>query len=664
LLKTRLSHYIGAKGKAMDNQPIKVLLIEAETSYANVLRSTLADGVPARFELEHTDQLDDARRRLSAGRFDGILLDLALPAGGGLEAFKQLHALAPAVPIIVMASVADEKLALEAVRLGAQDYLVKGQIHGKMLARVIRYAIERKQAEETLREREEFFRLILENVTDLIAVLGRDGKRLYNSPSYKNLLGEPAGLRGTDSFADIHPEDKEKVRKIFQETLTAGTGQRAEYRFLFSDGRVRHVESVGSVIKDPAGEVSKVVVVSRDITERRRSEELIRNSEALYHSLVESLPQNIFRKDVEGRFTFVNQRFCATLGKSMEDILGRSDCDFFPPELAAKYQKDDHYVMQTGRIFETVEENQPPTGGKLYVHVVKIPVYDAHGSIIGIQGIFWDITEQKRAEESLRQTLLDLKKSHQELKATQQQLLQAAKLESVGTLAAGVAHEVKNPLQTILMAVQYLSKNLPASDENIALVLTDMRDAVQRANSIVRGLLEFSAANQPDVKDEDLNGILDHSLRLLKYEFDRTHIAVVKEFQDPLPLLRLEKNKMQQVFINLLMNAIHAMPQGGTLTVRTRTQPATDISRTAGRTDGLWHGEDQLVVIEIEDTGTGIPEENLTKIFDPFFTTKPTGLGTGLGLPVTKKIIELHGGAIDIKNRGNGGVSVSIMFKP
>src|SRR5262249_45070774 len=153
-----------------------------------------------------------------------------------------------------------------------------------------------------------------------------------------------------------------------------------------------------------------------------------------------------------------------------------------------------------------------PDGETMYVHVIKTPIYDANARIIGIQGIFWDITERRRAEEALKKANAELarseaalRKSHKELKAAQLQLIQEEKMESTGTLAAGVAHEVKNPLAIMMMGVNYLSKKLPAAEENLTLVLKEMREAIARADSITRGLLDFSAQRQLVVKAEDLN---------------------------------------------------------------------------------------------------------------------------------------------------------------
>jgi PAS domain S-box-containing protein len=405
--------------------------------------------------------------------------------------------------------------------------------------------------------------------------------------------------------------------------------------------------------------------------ERHRAEEKLVASEAFYHSLVENLPQNIFRKNLDEQFTFANKNFCSVVGQPLESIIGKTDFDFFPAPLAEKYQRDDRHVIQTGRIFETVEENVSPAGDKRYVNVVKTPIYDAKGNIIGIQGIFWDITERKQWEERLQKANAELarseaalRKSHEDLKAAQAQLIQAEKMESIGTLAAGVAHEVKNPLAILMMGINYLGKKL-GDDDALATILRDMKEAIYRADSIARGLLEFSSSHQLNVSPADLNSLIEETLRLVRHTFTEQRITLVKDLKADLPQVQVDKNQLQQVFVNIIMNAIHAMPEGGQITVRTYARQLTETTHFEGsrKGDRIWVG-DRVVIAEFEDTGSGIPEEHLSKVFDPFFTTKPTGVGTGLGLPVSKRIIDLHGGTFELRNKTESrGVRATITLK-
>src|ERR1043166_3263623 len=228
---------------------IKLLLIEDEDSYSDLVEVVLADALTSEFAFHRFRNLQDALEQLAASKFDVVVLDLTLPDEIGIETFRRVHASSPHLPIVVLSGVDDQKIALQAVREGAQDYLVKGQVDGKMLIRVIQYAMERKIAAQALNESEAFFRLISENVSDLIAVVDPQGRRINNSPSYRALLGEPSSLRGSDSFLEVHEEDRDVVRRAFAETVEAGHGHRIKYRMQLKDGSIRFIESQGNAIK-------------------------------------------------------------------------------------------------------------------------------------------------------------------------------------------------------------------------------------------------------------------------------------------------------------------------------------------------------------------------------------------------------------------------------
>jgi len=260
------------------------------------------------------------------------------------------------------------------------------------------------------------------------------------------------------------------------------------------------------------------------------------------------------------------------------------------------------------------------------------------------------------ANEKLQQSLLELQQA-------QMQLIQQAKMETVGRLAAGVAHEVKNPLAIIQLGTDFLASELKDNRVWHETVM-DMEDAVQRADHVIKGLLDFSRSEQLDLHETDLQHLVDDSLLLVRHELNSNHITVEQEQNEALPLLMLDRNKLKQVFINLFMNAVHAMPDGGALSISASIHvvtPADLMTRSSSQTRPA--AGDRAVLLKIADTGTGIKEETVTKLFDPFFTTKPVGVGTGLGLSVTRKILELHQALITLKNRNDRqGAEAVLLF--
>jgi signal transduction histidine kinase len=216
------------------------------------------------------------------------------------------------------------------------------------------------------------------------------------------------------------------------------------------------------------------------------------------------------------------------------------------------------------------------------------------------------------------------------------------------------------------MGVDYLSKSLESKDENVGLILDDMSEAIKRADGIILGLLDFSVPHALDAEPESLNRIAEESLALVRHLANENAVRVERQLDAALPAVRLDRNKIKQVFVNVLTNAIHAMPSGGTLSIRTyaRALAPDEVDHDAGsRLADRFRAGEIVAVAEVTDTGGGIPDHVLRQVFDPFFTTKPTGKGTGLGLTVTRKIVEMHGGSIDLRNGKDGGVLVTLMFK-
>ena len=649
------------------------------------MREYLADPAGVSFELEHAATLAQGLERLAKGGIDLVLLDLSLPDSPMADTFKRAHAAAPQVPIIVMSGLDDEKIAIQTVQEGAQDYLVKSYVDTRLLVHAMRYAIERKRAEEALAQERDLLHTLLDNLPDRIYFKDDQSRftRISRAVAEQFKIGHPREAMGKtdrDFFSAEHAEatlqDEAQVMKSGEPIL--GKIERET----LPDGSTTWAITSKLPLKNRQGKVTGNFGISRDITEIKKIEEQLETERNLLRNLIDNLPDYIYVKDTEGRYLLDNISHRRWLGADSEnEVIGRRVSDFFPPELVGKFSDDDANVVRSGHALLNREELVLDRfGNKRWHATTKVPLRNKEGQVTGLVGISRDITERKLSEEALREaneelarrkdelqkTLGDLQRSHEDLKAAQFQLIQAEKMQSIGRLAAGVAHEVKNPLGILRMGADYLAKNLTSQDENVALILSDMTDAINRADGIILGLLDFSVPHALDSHAEDISGIVEQSLGLVRHAMSEGEIQLVKDLGTGLPQVWLDRNKIKQVFVNILTNAIHAMPAGGTLTVRTsaRQLGLEEVDHDAGsRLADRFRAGETVVVAEVIDTGCGIPEEKLAQIFDPFFTTKPTGKGTGLGLTVTKKIVELHGGSLDIRNRKEGGVAVIIMFK-
>ncbi|MEW6163697.1 MAG: ATP-binding protein [Pseudomonadota bacterium] len=267
----------------------------------------------------------------------------------------------------------------------------------------------------------------------------------------------------------------------------------------------------------------------------------------------------------------------------------------------------------------------------------------------------------RRSQQELQNELRRRLEIESQLRGAQDRLAEADRLESVGRLAAGVAHEVKNPLAIIRFGIDYLERQTKgdASQEE---VLSDVREAIGRADRIVKGLLDFARNKSIARIPVSLHAVIDNALYLTRHELETRQIEIVRVFQEDLPMLQGDPNRLAQVCVNLITNAAQAIGQKGRITVVTRaiTLGPGDLSRDA--LDSFRIG-DPVVIAELRDTGPGLSPEAQKKLFDPFFTTKPVGEGNGLGLSVARNIVLIHDGALVLRNLPEGGVSATLMFK-
>jgi len=281
------------------------------------------------------------------------------------------------------------------------------------------------------------------------------------------------------------------------------------------------------------------------------------------------------------------------------------------------------------------------------------------------------LNESRKSREILSSMLEDnnetreeLEKSLKELRSTHELLAQAEKMEAIGRMASGVAHEVKNPLGIILQGINFFEGILPSEENDQRKVLGMMKDNVKRADKIVRALLDFSRTQETHVEPQDINTIIQTSLELVTYRLNLNSVEIVCDLGKGLPSLPLDIGKIEQVFVNLFNNAADAMPTGGKLYVRSyllEKEPSE--SRPRKETDAIIKLKGKTVIVEVEDTGVGIDENIIKNVFDPFFTTKNRTEGTGLGLSIARSLIQMHGGLIDIESTKGKGTKFTIAFK-
>ena len=256
-----------------------------------------------------------------------------------------------------------------------------------------------------------------------------------------------------------------------------------------------------------------------------------------------------------------------------------------------------------------------------------------------------------------------LEKSLKKLEEAQAQVVHAEKMEAVGRMASGIAHEVKNPLGIILQGINFFEGALPPEDKDNREILQMMKDSVKRADKIVRALLDFSRAQELKIDSQDINSVIARSIDLVRYRLKLNDIALVCELGESLPKTLTDAGKIEQLFVNLFSNAADAMPKGGTLFVRSYLSKLNAQKNKVGnRANDIFRLREEAIFVEVEDTGEGIDKDIMNKIFEPFFTTKNRAEGTGLGLSVAKSIVELHKGWIGVESTKGKGTKFTIVF--
>ncbi len=608
----------------------RVLVIEDNPADFLLLREALVDINAIGIRLTHVETLGDALKQMEAESFDVALLDLSLPDTDGLDGLIRLRKASPELPILVLTGRNDEELAVRAVREGAQDYLLKGQVSGDVLVRAMRYAEERMRGTQQLKRSEERFRALLRNALDIITVLDANGAISYASPSVQRVLGyAPEELVGGNVADLIHPADLARVLEALR-NLRAGEAATIECRVRTRTGEWRVLEAVSSgATPDP--HLSGIVVNARDVTLRKEAEARLREANHRLQAVIQTSPLTIVTLDLSGRVLSWNKAAENTFGWTESKVFNR-ELPIVQAQFRARF-KDRLREVAEGRSYAQVEARLVCKDGSLIEgHLWASPLRDHESEITGVVAVVADVTEHRRLEDQFRQ---------------------AQKMEAVGRLAGGVAHDFNN-LLTIIIGYSQLASKRVAPESLASSDLSEVLQAADRAAALTKQLLTLSRRQIVEPALLDLNQVVAGMERMLLPSLGED-VQLVTFLSPALREVRADRGQFELVLLNLAINARDAMPQGGRLIVETENidlddSEARNVTGMSGR----------CVMLAVSDTGTGMEAEVRAHIFEPFFTTKEPGKGTGLGLSTSYGIVRQHGGDIWVYSEPGLGTTFKV----
>jgi PAS domain S-box-containing protein len=503
---------------------------------------------------------------------------------------------------------------------------------------------ERKKMEEVLRESEEKYRTQFEEALDAIFVADAEtGIIIDCNRAASELVGREKSELVGEHQRILHPaeEIEGEFSRTFKRHLKEKEGQILEAQVITKRGEIKDV-----AIKASAFELRGKKLVQgifRDVTEQKKAEEKMTYERGLFNVLMDNIPDPIYFKDTKSRFIRVNRASCPGLGvKDPEEAIGMTDFDFAPEELAKQFYADDQLVMKSGKPIIGKEEVMIDKISRKWYSATKVPIKDKNNKVIGLVGISRNITKLKEAEEELKlhsDHLEELvEKRTEQLKQTQAKLVKSERLATIGELAAIVGHDLRNPLTGIMGAAYYLkAKHGTEVGAKGKEMLEIIENAINYSNKIINDLLEYSQDLKLEFTETTPKAMLQSALSLLEVP---EKIQIIDSTKDK-PTVKADTEKIRKGFVNIIQNAFDAMPEGGTLTIKSR--------KVKGKLE-----------IAFKDTGTGMSEEALSKLKGgvPLFTTKSKGMG--FGLPICRRLVEAHGGKISVESMAGKGTTVTV----
>lgn len=632
-------------------RPLCVLLVEDNVDDAELVLGAVRQ---AGF-LPTSTRVDTEAAFLSALATppDIILSDYSMPSFNGIRAAELLQRTGLGVPFILISGTVGEEVAVEAMRHGATDYLLKDRLGrlGSAITRALDESVarrERTRVDADLRATQEQLRRTLEHSPMVIFSLRVDEERLVLQSVNENVTRQLGftveEASATDWWAErLHPDERERVFAEFARNLVVDSGVSAvsEYRLRHRDGHYIWVEDHRRTVRDANGIVREISGVWLDVTDRRESQRSLERLHRSHRWILDSVDEGIYGMDSEGRITFANVAAARMLGVEADALVGVTGHDVFHHSLAdgTPLSIDDCRIQATlrdGIPRRVADEVFWRADGKSFpVEYGAAQKRDDEGTSTGVVVVFHSIADRLSLEAQLRQS---------------------QKMESVGRLAGGIAHDFNNILSVIMFQAE-LAASVDGIPEIAREELSGILDAAQRAANLTRQLLLFSRKQVMLTRRLEVNDVVTGLVQMLQRIVPAN--VQLKLQLHPVPLVVFaDASMLDQVLMNLTVNACDAMPTGGSLTISTT---AIDVGpqRTQRNPEAR---AGRFVRLGVTDSGTGIPIEMQSRIFEPFFTTKEPGKGTGLGLATAFGIVKQHNGWLELTSDVGHGTRFDVFL--
>lgn len=630
--------------------PFNILVVEDDKGLNRLIQKTLQK------ENFHTDSAFNGAEAISKvvnNQNIMLLLDFILPDTNGKRVIQALTQKKCKVPFIIMTGHGDEKIAVEMMKLGARDYIIKDRNLLNILPEVtkrVRYELTQESklraTEKALRESEEKYSSLVEQAMDAVVIVQDEVFKFTNSAMFVLTGYKVEDLIGMPFLDLIAPDDKRLIKERNRLRIAGIKGSSFyEAKIQCKNGTIRDVELSVSDFNYNGKPASMGII--RDVTERKQVEEALRESEEMYMTLVNTSPDAVTMTGLDGNITYVSPRTIELHGfDSVDELFGKNAFDLIAPEDRKRAKENLLKTLKDGIVrnldYTLIRKDNTEFSGELNAALIR----DSFGKPKGFIATTRDITKKKQMEEDLKRYAEHLE---EEVKQRTNELIQSEKMAALGQLVAGVAHEVNNPLAFLKSNMELIKKNLmkikEGSEEkiyNLELLEQFKKQVdtsitgINRIATIIKTLKRFSRPDTGGWSLSDINQGLRDTLVMVHNQL-KHRIKVIEDY-GKLPNIKCNIGQLNQVFMNLILNSSQAMDKGK-IWIKS------------------WSGN-RNIFIEIRDNGEGIPNDKINNIFDPFFTTKD--MGTGLGLSICYRIVQDHNGDILVKSKEGKGTKITI----